>query len=313
MKKILFIFISSVLVVATLVGCTNKADSDAGKLNVMASFYPMADFAQKVGGNKVKVTNMVPSGSEPHDWEPSATDIKNLEKADVFVYNGAGMEHWVSSVLKSLDNNKLIKVEASKGITLLKGKAHTHDDEEHVDDDEEENEIDPHVWLNPLNAKAEMKNIKDALVKADKKNKSYYEKNYQKYAAKFDKLDKKYRESLANTKSKKVIVAHEAFGYLCNAYGLTQVGIEGLSADSEPSAERMKEIVAFAKANNIKTIFFEELVSPKVAKAIAKEVGAKTKVLNPLEGLSKSDIKKGKDYFSVMETNLSSLVAALNE
>ena len=303
-----------------------KTTSDK-KLNVMASFYPMYDFAVKVGGDKVEVTNMVPAGTEPHDWEPAATDIKNLEDADVFIYNGAGMEHWTEDVLDSLENKDLIVVEASKGLTLLEGKEEEEDEDESADssseksEDEEESDnsdseeitYDPHVWLNPLNAEAEMENIKNAFVEADPENKDYYEKNYENYVEKFTQLDKDYREGLADTKSKNLITSHEAFGYLCQAYGLNQVGIEGLSPDSEPDASRMDEIIQFAKENDVKTIFFEELVSPKVSETIADEIGAKTAVLNPLEGLTDEEISAGEDYFSVMESNLKTLEEALNE
>ena len=301
--------------------------SSEKKLNVMASFYPMYDFATKVGGDKVEVTNMVPAGTEPHDWEPAATDVKNLEEADVFIYNGAGMEHWTEDVLDALDNKDLKVVEASRGLTLLEGKEEDEEetedsssdsdasDESTSDEDSSDSEItyDPHVWLNPLNAKAEMENIKNAFVEADPDNKDYYEQNYETYAEKFDQLDKEYKDGLSNTKSKDLITSHEAFGYLCQAYGLNQVGIEGLSPDSEPDASRMNEIIKFAKENNVKTIFFEELVSPKVSETIADEIGAKTAVLNPLEGLTDDEISAGEDYFSVMESNLKTIEDALNE
>lgn len=297
--------------------------TDVGeKLKVMASFYPMYDFAEKIGGDYVEVTNMVPAGTEPHDWEPAATDIKNLEEADVFIYNGAGMEHWVEDVLASLENKDLKAVEASKGLELLAGGEEAEatsedqtetDSEAATDDQAEEVSYDPHVWLSPKNAKQEMSNIKDALIEADPDHAEAYEQNYETYATKMDDLDAEYQEKLADTKSKDLIVAHEAFGYLCRDYGLNQVGIEGLSPDSEPDAKRMNEIIAFAKENNVKTIFFEELVSPKVAETIASEIGAKTAVLNPLEGLTDEEISAGEDYFSVMESNLEALTQALNE
>lgn len=298
-----------------LSGCTGKAKkSDTGKLQVMASFYPVYDFAVKIGGEKVEVTNMVPAGTEPHDWEPSTRDITNLEKADVFVYSGAGMEHWTEDVLASLENKELISVEASKGIALREGHGH---EEEHEEDQEKGGQehdhgiYDPHVWLSPLNAKKEMENIKNAFIEADPDNKDYYEANYNTYSEKFDELDQNYKETLSPLPGKVIVVAHEAFGYLCNAYGLTQMGIEGLSPDSEPDPARMAEVIEFVKENQVKTIFFEELVSPKVAETIAKETGAVTQVLNPIEGLSDEEIKAGDDYFSVMEKNLAVLKEAL--
>lgn len=328
MKKSLLTITALAATAALGIGSFNLAyaagtedTSSEKKLNVMASFYPMYDFAKKVGGDKVEVTNMVPAGTEPHDWEPAATDVKNLEEADVFIYNGAGMEHWTEDVLGALDNKELKVVEASRGLTLLEGK---EEDEEETEDSSSDSDAsdestdseityDPHVWLDPLNAKAEMENIKNAFVEADPDNKDYYEQNYETYAEKFDQLDKEYKDGLADTKSKDLITSHEAFGYLCQAYGLNQVGIEGLSPDSEPDASRMNEIIKFAKENNVKTIFFEELVSPKVSETIADEIGAKTAVLNPLEGLTDDEISAGEDYFSVMESNLKTIEDALNE
>ncbi|MBE6905526.1 MAG: ABC transporter substrate-binding protein [Ruminococcaceae bacterium] len=281
------------------------------KLSVYASFYPMYDFASKIGGDRANVVNMVPAGTEPHDWEPAAADVSGLETASVFIYNGAGMEHWAEDVLESLTNKDLIAVEASKGVALMEGH-HEHEGEEAEHEEEDEDgKYDPHVWLSPLNAKMEMENIKNAFVQADPDNKDYYEANYTKYAADFDTLDKEFQDTLSTLSKKDIIVSHEAFGYLCAAYGLNQVGIEGLAPDSEPDPARMAEIIEFAKENDVKVIFFEELVSPKVSETIAKATGAETQVLNPLEGLSDEELAAGDDYFTVMRQNLEVLKAAL--
>lgn len=320
MKKWLLGLASLTLSAALLAGCTGgtnassaSASASSGeekKLSVYTSFYAMEDFTEKIGGDKITVTNLVPSGTEPHDWEPQASDIAGLEGADVLVYNGAGMEHWVDDVLESLQNKKLVTVEASKGISLLEG-ADEHEEESGASQsEEEESSTDPHVWLDPENAKKEMETIKDALVQADPANKETYEANYTKYAAQADELDSEFRQMADGLKSKDLIVAHQAFGYLCKAYGLNQVAIEGLSPDSEPDAARMAEIIEFAKEHKITTIFFEELVSPKVAETIAKATGAKTEVLDPLEGLSDENKAAGMDYFSIMKKNMEAIRTA---
>ena len=242
------------------------------KLCVYASFYPMYDFASKVGGERAGVSVMVPDGTEPHEWEPAAADIAGLEKADVFIYNGADMEHWVSKVLASLQNKNLIVSEASGGVTLLE------------DGGGENAGRDPHVWLNPQNAKAEMENIKNAFAEADPENADYYERNYEKYAAEFDKLDAEFRDTLSSCKNRDIVVTHQAFGYLCAAYGLNQVPVEGSSPDSEPDPAKLSEIIGFAKEHGVKTVFYEELSSDKVAKAVADAVGAKAEVLSPARG-----------------------------
>jgi len=293
----LFVFLSA------LAGCDGSVSGQQadGKISIVTSFYTMYDFACKIGGDQVYVVNLTPAGVEPHDWEPSPTDIVLLEKADVFVYNGAGMETWVDSVLPSLGNKKLTVVEASSGISLLNSSGNSS---ANASDD-------PHVWLDPELAKMEMHMILDALTAKDPDHADEYAANYAKYADELDQLDEEFSSALAIVPQRNIVVAHEAFGYLCSAYDLIQIPIEGLAADSEPDAARMGEIIDFVRENNVKVIFFEELVSPKVAKAIADEAGCMTAVLNPLEGLSNKDQAAGEDYFSVMRTNLDTLVQAL--
>ena len=255
-----------------------------GKLRVMASFYPMADFAARIGGDLVEVKNMVPAGTEPHDWEPTAKDIRNMEDADVFIYNGADLEYWVEDVLRTLDNQDIIVTEASQGVESLdaeeeasgkksggetgSGSSGAERAEEPIDSSlhgsaaakgthsHNHGDADPHVWLDPQNAKTEMKNIKNAFTKADPDNAAVYEQNYQTWAAECDALDWEFEDGLSNLKSRSVITAHEAFGYLCHAYGLEQIAVEGLTPDSEPDPARMQEILKFARKNHIKTIFF---------------------------------------------------------
>lgn len=283
-------------------------------ISVYTSIYPIYDFASKIGGDKIRLTNMVPGGVEPHDYEPTAYDITGLEKADVFIYNGAGMEHWVEDVLSSLSNQELLVVEASKGIELLEGHTH-HDEEENEEDEQEEEEehqdLDPHVWLSPLNAILEMEAIAKVFIDADPKNKNYYESNLASWRAKFEELDQRYREELGSFTNRSIVVSHEAFGYLCHEYDLEQIGIDGLNPDSEPNPGRMAEIIDLVKEKNIQVIFFEELASSKVAQTIADGTGARTDVLNPFEGLTKEQTSAGEDYLSIMESNLEAIKNAL--
>ena len=302
------------LSLSLLTGCgTQPADTAAGdgRLRVLTSFYPMYDFACKIGGDCIDVTNMVPSGTEPHDWEPSTNDLKNLEKADVFIYNGADMEPWADDLLVNRSDTLRV-VEASENVELRTPDGEHEHAHEHEGADHHHGDFDPHVWLDPENAKIEMEAIRDALCAADPENSTVFQSNYEKYAAELDALDTEFREKLAPLPNRTIVVAHEAFGYLCDAYGLTQVGIEGLSPDSEPDPGRMAEVIDFVREHSISTIFFEELVSPKVAEAIASETGAQAKMLSPLEGLSDEQAASGADYFSVMHDNLAALMEALN-
>lgn len=327
MKKYIKLFALAIVSSLMLSACSTKSsnsasdvskDGSSDKVKVYTSFYPMYDFTKKIGGDKVEVENLVPAGTEPHDWEPNPKDIVKIGESDVFVYSGAGMEEWIDKLKESIGSDKTEIVEASKGVNLIKTVDDDHvesddmdDHDDHNDDIHDHDNGDPHVWLNPQNAKIQMKNIKDALVKVDGKNKDYYEKNFEEYSKKLDELDSKFKTELSTTSKKDIVVSHEAFGYLAAAYGLNQVGIEGLSPDSEPDASRMRQVSEFAKKNGVKYIFFEELVSDKVSKTIANEVGAKTAVLSPIEGLSEEQIKAGDDYFSIMEKNLENLLLAL--
>lgn len=283
-----------------------NAESAEGKLRVMASFYTMADFAEKIGGDRADITCMVPAGTEPHDWEPSTTDITGLERADVFIYNGAGMEHWAEDVTESLENKELLVVEASQGVKLHAEEEHDHEGHSHS-----HGGYDPHVWLDPHNAKLEMENIKNAFVQADPDNGAYYEANYDKWAKEAEGLDRKYREALAGFAGRQVVTAHEAYGYLCSAYGLEQVGIDGLSPDQEPNPKRMADIIDFVRENQIRAVFFEELSGSKTAETVAAETGIRLLALSPLEGLSGEELEAGEDYFSVMEKNLEQLLLSL--
>ena len=292
---------------AALVGCSNATGNDSGTsaLSICASFYPMYDFASKVAGDRATVTCLVPAGTEPHDWEPSTTDIRTTTTCDMLVYNGAGMEHWISDVAGGLSGDKPVLVCASDGLDLR--------ELPESEADEGESGTDPHVWLSPRNAKRELQAIRDALGLLDPNGHETYDANYERWAAEFEKLDAEFTEGLANANlsSRNLVVSHEAFGYLCDAYGLTQVAIAGIDAEGEPNAQQMAEIAQFVRENNVKTIFSEELVSPKVAQAIASETGATVEELNPLEGLSDEELAAGEDYLSVMRKNLSAMREAL--
>ncbi|MBS4174919.1 metal ABC transporter substrate-binding protein [Bacillus sp. FJAT-49736] len=295
-----------------LAGCANSGnenrtkDSGNNKMKVVTTFYPMYEFTKNVAGDKANVQLLIPSNVEPHDWEPTPKDVANIQMAKLLVYNSASLETWVPNIQKSLGKSGPTFVAASNDITLMKGVG----DEDSTDGKEE---MDPHVWLSPALAQQEVKTITKALVKADPKNKSYYEKNSKDYINKLQVLDNKFRSELKDVKRNEIITQHAAFGYLAKEYNLKQVPIAGLSPDQEPSPAKLAELKKFAKKHDLKVIYYEELASPKVANTLAKEIGAKTKVLNTLEGLSKADQKKGMDYISVMEENLASLKQTLNE
>lgn len=329
----------------------STADSTQKKLEIKTSFYPMYEFTRHVAGDLANVENLVPAGMEPHDWEPTAQDMAKLTEADVLVYNGAGLESWVDQALDSATGSNLKAIEASQGIEIMEGseEGHSHGEEAHSNDhdhdhgeeahtDEEHNHdhedgeqaaeehsheesghvhdhggLDPHVWLSPQLAIQEVRNIEKGLSEVAPEYKEQFKANADAYVTELEALDNEFTEGLKDSKRKDFITQHAAFGYLAKQYGLKQVPIAGLSPDQEPSPAQMADIVQFAKENNVKTIFFETLVSSKVADTIAKEIGAHTDVLNPLEGLTEEELDAGNDYVRVMRSNLEALKTALNE
>lgn len=304
------LLITSLAILFIMVGCGNQeATKDSTKLQIVTSFYPMYDFTQNVAGDNAEVSVLMKAGTEPHDYEPSAKDIAKIADSDVFVYNSKEMETWVSSVLTNIDTKKTVVVDASQGIDLLEG--NHSDDETDAEHEGHSHAHDPHIWLDPVLAQKQVDTIKEGIIKADTKNKETYEKNALAYKEKLAALNEKFEMGLKNAENRTFVTQHAAFAYLANRYDLEQVAIAGLSPDQEPSPAKLAELNDFIKENNIKIIYFAETASPKIAKTVANETGAKLKVLSPIEGITQEEQEKGVDYIKVMEKNLEALEKAI--
>ncbi|MCW3791052.1 metal ABC transporter substrate-binding protein [Paenibacillus sp. LS1] len=305
---------------------SNSAKMVEGKVNVVTTFYPVYAFTTAIGGEDANVINLLPTGVEPHDWTPKSQDIVNTSKAQLFFYNGAGLEGWVPNFLKSLNSDTQVKsVAVSEGVKLLTaegddghGHGEEHEDEhadEHTDEaaseDVADHHIDPHTWVSPKSAMIMAENIKKSLVEADPDHKAGYEQRYEALLTKLETLDQRFTDELAKVPNKEIVVSHQAFGYLARDYGLSQHAIMGLSPDAEPTGQDIVKLAKLVKDEGIKYIFFEELVSDKLAKTLASEAGVETMVLNPVEGLTKEQATNGDDYFTLMEKNLQNLLIAL--
>ena len=301
-------------------GCGNKPDTagsvatKADKVKVIATIYPVYEFTCQVGGDKVDVTMLIPPGAEPHDWEPTGKDLAKIKNAKLFLYNGGGIEPLDKLLHKDVIGSA-VAVELSKGIQLIKGirKEEGHDDghgHSHSSGHGSE-EKDPHVWLDPEYAKIEVENIANALSDIDPANKEYYRQNARTFQAELTKLHNEYISALASVARRDIVTTHAAFQYLAQRYKLNQIPVMGLAPDAEPTPEKLAAIVKFCREKQVTTIFFESLVSPKIAQTIAKETGAKLLVLNPVDGLTEEDLKKGKNYLSIMRENLENLQTAL--
>lgn len=301
MKKKLFKIIVPLCMMIFLSSCVNKKapennnDQAEKKIFVVSSFNAMTEFAMAIGGDKIDITTIVPSGIEAHDFEPKAKDMKNMSKADLFIYNGLEMEHWAQDILKSVDNKNLVVVEASKGADLIKSSK---------EESKEHGQFDPHVWLSLKEAKVEANNIKEALVNIDSSNKEYYEENYKRFEKELDTLKDEYQNKIQPLKNKTFVTGHAAFAYLCRDFGLQQYSVEDVFAEGEPTSQKIKELVEIGKKINLKTVFMEENASPKVSETLAREIGAKADTINTLESEG--------NYIETMRANLQKIYDSLN-
>ncbi|MGW3092142.1 metal ABC transporter substrate-binding protein [Streptomyces sp. NPDC001102] len=296
----------------TLTACSgdSAAAAGTGKFDVVASFYPMAFLAERIGGTHVHVTSLTQPGQEPHDLEISARQTAQLQDSDAVLY----LKNLQPSVDDAVAQSEVkTKIDAASLTSLEKhgnevgGHAASHDGSEN----DELSGLDPHIWLDPVRYAQVAEGVGKAFQKADPKHAADYRKNTAALVKKLDALNTAFKDRLAHTQSKVFITTHAAFGYLAERYGLTEEAINGLDPESEPSAARVKQLETMAKADGVTTVFYETLVSDKTAKTIASDAGLKTDVLDPIEGITSKS--RGTDYFSVQEANLKALQSALGE
>ncbi|MEV4424310.1 metal ABC transporter substrate-binding protein [Streptomyces sp. R-07] len=298
--------------IVSLSACAGSSDAAGkgsdGKLDVVASFYPMQYLAEQIGGGHVAVNTLTKPGVEPHDLELKPKQIGELGEADVILYL-KGIQPAVddaiaqAGVKNTVDAATLTKLE-EHGTEV--GHDHGHG-EEHAHGSEAG--ADPHIWLDPVKYAEVAKGVGSALEKADPDHAADYKKNTEALVKKLGDLNTAFETGLKNTATKTFITTHSAFGYLAERYGLEQEGITGIDPESEPSPARIKELQDIAAKDKVSTVFFETLASDKTAKTLAGDTGLKTDVLDPLEGIT--DKSKGDDYIEVMQSNLAALKTAL--
>jgi len=271
------------------------------KIQIVAGFYPLAYAAEGIAGDLAEVVSLAGPGVEPHDLELTPGDVAKINDADLVVYIPEFIPA-LDAVVKTLDQSKVIN--ATQGITLISGDSHSHEGEESHSEEEghsDESATDPHIWLNPSNMVLIGNSIAQALSALT--SDSAINENRSGFENALTTLASDYTAKLANCSIKALVVSHEAFGYIANAYGFEQVGISGLSPEAEPSPARLAEVAKIAKAENATTIYYESLVDPKVAKTLADELKISAEMLDPLESPPASG-----DYLSVMAQNLDTLV-----
>lgn len=260
-----------------------KSLNQSEKIVVITSFNPLYEFTKQIGKEKIDVSILVPFGIEPHDWEPTISDLQKIQNADLIIINGVGFENWIDNV--EAINSDIVIVDTSNGISIIQN--------------------DPHIWLNPVFAQTQVENIAESIIKLDSTNEKFYRQNTDNYISKLDLLDKQIKQELIECK-KDFIAFHNAFSYFAIQYGLNQhTIISSNQPHEEPLSRTLESIINLAKDHSITIIFAEEAASTRTSQVIANEIDGQVLVLSPLE-ITDSD-----NYISKMETNLANLKEAL--
>ena len=273
-----------ILIAVAGLGATSGCGGSSGsseKKEVAASFYPLAFAAQELGGDNVEVVNLTPPGTEPHDLEPTPSDVRELKSADLVLLLGHGFQPQLEDAAGNGD--EVVDLLDTPWVNRFENG-------------------DPHVWLDPARYELIARRIGDELgTRASVRS----------FVSRLKALDRDYRRGLTDCARDDIVTSHDAFGYVAQRYGLHQIPITGLSPEAEPSPKDLSRVVDLVRSTHATTVFSETLVSPRIAKAVASETGARTAVLNPIEGLEPSEAEKGADYFVLMRSNLAALRLAL--
>ncbi|HTJ38006.1 MAG TPA: metal ABC transporter substrate-binding protein [Dactylosporangium sp.] len=266
-----------------LAGCAGPAAPDDGLVHVVAGFYPLQFVSEQVGGDRVAVDNLTRAGAEPHDLELRPSQLAGLEDADLVVY----LRGFQPAVDEAVDLQRRGKTFDVGGVEALR-------------------DADPHVWLDPVRLAAIAGGLADRLAAVNPADAGAIRQRAARLDGQLRDLDGQYRAGLADCARREVVTSHEAFGYLAARYDLVQVSVTGLNPDEEPGPQQVRDVAKLAKERGVTTIFFESLVSPKLSQTVAREIGAKAAVLDPIEG-----VEDGETYFTVMRSNLAALRDAL--
>lgn len=290
------------LAIVAAVYLTNLGDSDSSNVKVLATFYPLSDFAKNIGGDKVDVTILVPQTIDVHDFDPTPSSIQQVATADVLIYNGAGLEPWIPQIVSAANNPNLVVVDSSKGISLIQVSPQFQRDGQTVD---------PHIWLDPVLAKQQVINILQGLIQADPENAEYYTQNAQAYYEKLDDLDAQAIAATTDVATRYFVTLHESFAYFANRYNLTQIPIAG-PFQEEPTPSDIQNVINAINQYKLLYVGYESLESPAISQAISNETNATLILMDPIEGLTAEDRAAGQDYISLMRRNINNIKLALS-
>ncbi|WP_320066677.1 metal ABC transporter substrate-binding protein [Micromonospora sp. RTGN7] len=301
---------TALVALCAVTGCAEDgAGADPQRVDVAAAFYPLQFVVERVGGDAVRVTNLTKPGAEPHDLELTPGQVGEVSQAELIVYL-KGFQPAVDEAIDQSGGDRALDVAGVQPLLAASAGGHDHEGEEAGHAEEASGGKDPHLWLDPTRLAGVGDRLAQRLGEVDPGRAADYTARAGTLRADLAKLDAEFAAGLKTCQRRELVVSHTAFGYLTERYQLDQIGITGLAPENEPSPQRLAEAAREARKHQATTIFFESLVSPKVAETIARQVGAKTAVLDPLEGLSAAN--GDEDYLSVMRTNLATLRTALS-
>ncbi|MEH6993560.1 zinc ABC transporter substrate-binding protein [Neobacillus drentensis] len=326
---------TSVLTLSLLLtGCGSKEvvktgeNKEKNSLTVYTTIYPLEDFTKKIGGSYVEVQSIYPPNVDAHSYEPSTKDMINLADSDLFIYTGAGIEGFAEKATEALKKEEVQILKAAEGINLIES---SHYDEHHEDENEhsekeehaeseaheeeghDHGELDPHIWLDPVLSINLANNIKNSLSELMPEHATEFETNFKQLKNELEKLDQEFKTIIESSKTRNLLVSHAAYGYWEKRYGIETIAITGLSPTQEPTQKELQAIIEESTEHNIHYVIFEQNVSPKIAKIIQEEIGAKSLTLHNLEAVTEENIKQKDDYFSIMRKNLETIKKVLND
>jgi zinc transport system substrate-binding protein len=283
---------AALLILPTIAACSPDAQEDT--VDVLTSFYPLQYVAERVGGEHVNVTNLTPAAADPHSIELSPARVREMGQADLVVYL-SGMQPATDEALETSPPERLLDTAEAAGLEAGPNGAAAAPSASTA--------LDPHFWQDPTRLADVAQDIAINLADADPAHAADYTANADALVAELDTLDQDYRDGLAQCAGATLVVSHEAFGYLAERYDLVQVGISGIDPEAEPSPARLRAVRSVVQDDDVRTVFFEVITSPKVARALAEDLGIDSAKLDPIEGQADPDA----DYMDMMRENLAAL------
>ena len=307
-RQKLFLILTAILITTIAIATTHysfpQQKPETGKLKVVATFYPLAFFAQQIGGEQVSIKQLIPDNTEVHNWQPSFADIMSTEEADVILYNGASLDHWFEDdILPVINTTNKVIVDTTEGVQLL---------EAGNSNQEPEGNYDPHTWISPFTAKQQAQNIYNNLIQKDPDNSEYYSERWQNLKTRFEELDSNFTVGLSTRNKNDIFVEHSAFGYLANRYGFEQYGVIGISADEQPSASTYANLADLMIEYETYVVYVDPVYQQESAQTLKSELerlsGQNVQILKLYVMLGNVD---GLDYFGQQEQNLENLKIGL--